>query len=60
MTTNYEKIKNMGIEEMAQALVFDDEGEMRANCGLCAFSNNCNDNCYGGVKLYLESEATNE
>lgn len=68
MTTNYEKIKNMTVEEMAEIFkkAFDDNIE-QFGCGSCInynthhYPNDCED-CYWlpigtSVKQWLESEA---
>ena len=53
---NIDKLKQMNSDQLAQKLVFDDEGTERASCSVCAYSDDCNDNCYSGVKEWLESE----
>lgn len=51
--TNYEKIKNMTIEEMAEWL---QDGINECNC--CAYGLNfgCPDACIYGIKQWLERE----
>lgn len=54
MTTNYEKIKNMNIEEMARflELITDD------CCCLCHdLPHQCNDNCTGSLEEYLQQQS---
>ena len=53
---NFERIKQMTPLELAQVLVFDEEGNERASCSVCANTNNCNDNCYEGVLHWLTKE----
>ena len=53
---NFERIKQMTPLELAQVLVFDEEGLERASCSVCANTNNCNDNCYEGVLHWLTKE----
>lgn len=57
---NAEKIKelieNKEYEELAQLFVFDEDGEERASCAICAFKNDCCDLCYHGVIEWLKSE----
>lgn len=57
--SNYDRIRNMGMDEMAERLSESDECER-----FCAFTKNgvcdsCGDAemCHIGVKLWLESEA---
>ena len=56
---NAEKIKklieNQEFEKLAQILVFDEEGNERASCAICAYYDNCNDKCYRGVIEWLKS-----
>lgn len=49
--TNYEKIKAMSVEEMAEFIhgLFGWEG----SCGFCK---TCDNDCIGGMKKWLESE----
>jgi len=53
---NIEKLKQMNADELAQRITFDKEGEMRSPCGICAKHNDCDDNCYHGVRDWLEME----
>ena len=51
--TNYEQIKNMSVEELAE--IFN----RNYKCNRCAFNSHpyiCNANCLDGIKQYLESE----
>ena len=54
--TNYEKIKSMSVEEMAEFL-----GDTPEICDFCVYEgschNNLNTNCIDGTKLWLEQEA---
>lgn len=53
--TNYERIKNMSVEEMEEFL-FD-----MTDCQTCRATLLCDDNgCKNAVKKYLESEVTND
>ena len=53
--TNYERIKNMKIEEMAKAI---DDSDIVSQCDCCVYIDNCpNIDCKVGIKLWLESEA---
>ena len=54
---NIDKLKQMNSDELAQKLVFDDEGFERSPCPVCANHGECDDKCYHGVKKWLESEA---
>ena len=50
--TNFERIKGMNVEEMAEFLEFN------GNCGVCLYTTHCEGcSCKDGVKLWLESEA---
>ena len=52
--TNYEKIKNMSVEEMAEFF--------KGECNFCALHGKCRDfnSCHEGHKQWLESEAEND
>ena len=51
--TNYEKIKNMSVEEMAEWL---QGGINECNCCSYRLSFGCPDTCIYGIKQWLESE----
>lgn len=56
--TNYERIKNMTVEEMAE---FINEVTTAFNCEFCAYCEDCpaDDNCCArGMKEWLESEVS--
>ena len=54
--TNFEKIKNMTVEEMAKWLQ-----DALKECDVCYGKyNTCPNTCIYGIKNYLESEAENE
>lgn len=55
--TNYERIKDMGVNEMANFLHIDCDGA----CECCVFNRNTNcyenaDKCKLGIREWLESE----
>ena len=54
--TNFERIKNMSVEEMVKTI---DDYRYFLACDLCVFfGDNCpNNSCTVGIKLWLESEA---
>ena len=58
MTTNYEKIKNMNIDEMARMI----KDEMMCQCRFCIYSKDClgtdyqRTRCFDGIKQWLEQE----
>lgn len=57
--TNYERIKNMSIEEMAKAL------DVLTPCEHCKYNHKCGQGypdreCADGVRLWLESEVDAE
>lgn len=60
MTTNYERIKNMTVEEMAELI------EIVISCGVCPVSEKClndytecmsKDECINNIKQWLQSES---
>ena len=53
--TNYEKIKNMSVEEMAEFLSTNDY-----LCQLCSEDEPCDRECHSHYMNYLESEVTND
>lgn len=55
MTTNFEKIKNMTVVEMAEFL------NIEADCIYCSYNQVSCDNidCINGIKQWLKSEAEN-
>ncbi len=55
----WEAMKELSVDAAAQALVFDDEGFERGCCPVCqrTLENNCNDECFRGVKEYLNKDA---
>lgn len=56
MKTNFEALQEKELVEFAEAIVFDENGEMLSRCNLCQRSKdgNCDDNCFGGVIDYLQ------
>jgi len=56
---NYEKIKNMSIEEMAEFLE-ELSGDKKITCNLCRTFRKCQDGLCITIKQYLQQEATNE
>ena len=53
--TNFERIRNMSIEEFVEFI------NKNYKCRKCAYYNKCCDsNCESGIKLWLESEASDE
>ena len=55
--TNYERIKNMSVEEMAEAL------DVLTPCEHCKYNHKCGQGypdrvCEQGIKQWLESEVT--
>lgn len=55
--TNYEKIKNMTIEEMAEWL-----DAHTTKCDICVYDeqSKCLETCFYGIKKWLEREADEE
>lgn len=55
---NFERLKQLSIEDFAYAVCIDNEGENRGCCPLCKrhFQNNCDDRCIKGVIDYLQEE----
>ncbi len=51
--TNFEKIKNMTVGEMAEWL---QDGINECNCCTYGLNFACSDNCIYGIKQWLESE----
>lgn len=51
MTTNFERIKAMSIDEMAEMLDY-----FNIDCTNCPVTLNCNGKCYDQLKQWLESE----
>lgn len=60
MTTNYERIKAMGVEEMAEFFVDCTSCEMCPQLDLCADLGTTVDECKQVIKQWLESEAEND
>lgn len=59
MTTNYEKIKNMSIEEMAEALfIIADVNCVNFDlvCKTCEYTSICNAETMSNVQLWLQQE----
>ena len=57
MTTNYERIKNMTVDEMAKCI------SETSNCGKCTladFDLACHCECFKGVKQWLLEEYKDE
>jgi len=53
--TNYDRIRNMSIEETAEFI------NKNYKCRKCAYYNKCCDsNCESGIKLWLETEVSDE
>lgn len=53
--TNFEKIKQMSVEELAK---FIEETSSGGSCDFCVYSDNCpNVDCKIGIKWWLKSEA---
>ena len=54
--TNYDRIRNMSVEEMAESLA------LRIMCGCCPCTQLCNKNknvsCVDTFKIWLEAEVT--
>ena len=57
---NIDRLKQMNADQLAQVLVFDKEDTERPSCTVCAYSNNCNDDCFEGVKKWLGQKAFNK
>ena len=55
--TNFEKIKNMTVGEMAEWL---QDGINECNCCTYGLNLACSDNCIYGIKQWLESEVQEE
>lgn len=60
--TNYEKIKNMSVEKMAEELDYiinNDIAECTNSCYVCPATKFCKKfaTCEGSIKKWLESEA---
>ncbi len=55
MTTNYERIKNMTVEEMAEFL----RHNFIFRCTTCPYNKDCGAGigCYGGLKQWLQAES---
>ncbi len=54
--TNFERIKNMSVEEMAAQII-----ETGLGCEYCKYDDyTCSNDCEFGVKKWLESEAEDE
>ena len=53
--TNYEKIKNMSVEKMAEFLSTNDY-----LCQLCSEDEPCDRECHSHYMNYLEREVTND
>lgn len=60
--TNYEKIKNMSVEEMIDFFATADPYECPFECPTCYYRSDCSsaDSCRIEAKKWLESEAENE
>lgn len=54
MTTNYEKIKNMSVEEMAKFMHKVSGG---LNCDTCPVKGKCRNICINNKKKWLKQEA---
>lgn len=59
--TNYEKIKNMSVEEMAKFINLAIDGEIEIWAGFCDICNRHNENkCWKCTQQWLESEVDKE
>ena len=58
MATNYEKIKNMTVDEMAD-LIADLCSQSCQSCP-CRHYMYCDEECANSIKLWLQSEVDNE
>lgn len=56
--TNYEKIKNMSVEEMAKFI--NELATCACECCHLELESYCNCDCLNGRKIFLESEITND
>ena len=52
--TNYDRIRNMSVEEMANLICHN------YRCRKCAYTKCCNGECEIGIKEWLESEVDTE
>lgn len=53
--TNYDRIRNMSLEEIVEFI------NKNYKCRKCAYYNKCCDsNCESGIKLWLETEVSDE
>ena len=50
--TNFERIKAMSVEEMAELI------DKNYKCRKCYYYGHCNGDCHGGIKKWLESEVS--
>jgi hypothetical protein len=53
---NFEKLKNMSIEDFANKICFDDEGNQIGSCHICIYKGDCCDLCYTGVTEWLKKD----
>lgn len=53
--TNYERIRNMSVEELADFL-YETSLCCTAKCEKCCFGGNCDCDSAGGIKCWLEKE----